>query len=106
LRSRILLLGRDTLQRSKAKLHFILITAELSENSRQEVLQDFRHYPIVQHYTSADLERFFKIKNAKVIGFQKSGLAQSIYAELKEFRINQPVPPKPKSPEKPPAEAE
>jgi hypothetical protein len=106
LRSRILLLGRDTLQRSKAKLHFILITAELSENSRQEVLQDFRHYPIVQHYTSADLEKFFKIKNAKVIGFQKSGLAQSIYAELKEFRINQPVPPKPKSPEKPPAEAE
>ena len=30
------------------------------------------------------------MKNAKVIGFSKSGLAQSIYAELKEHRINLP----------------
>jgi hypothetical protein len=99
LRSRILLLGRETLSRSKAKLHFILITDDVSENTRQEVLQDFRHYPVVQHYTSAELEGFFKIKNAKVVGFQKSGLAQSIYAELKEFRINQPVAPKAKKAE-------
>lgn len=103
LRSRILLLGREVLSRSKAKLHFILITTDISENSRQEVLQDFRHYPVVQHYTSADLEKFFGLRNAKVVGFQKSGLAQSIYAELKEHRINQPVPPKPKAPEAPPA---
>ena len=26
-----------------------------------------------------------------MIGFEKSGLAQSIYAELKEYRINRPV---------------
>lgn len=91
LRSRTLILGRDTLIRSKGRLHFVLITTDLAENSREEVLKDFRHYPVVQHYTSADLEKHFAVKGAKVVGFQKSGLAQSIYAELKEFRINKPV---------------
>lgn len=88
LRSRILIVGRDTLARSKSRLHFVLITRDLSENSRAEVLSDFAHYPVVQHYTAEELERFFGIKGAKVIGFEKSGLAQSLYAELKEHRIN------------------
>src|SRR6187397_1498096 len=77
LRSRGLIVGRETLIRSKGRLHFILITHDLSENSRQEVLKDFMHYPVVQHYSSADLETHFKLRGAKVIGFQKSGLAQS-----------------------------
>ncbi len=93
LRSRILILGRDTLLRSKRKLHFVLITNDLSESSREEILRDFAHYPIVQRYSSADLETHFNLKGAKVVGFQKSGLAQSIYAEMKRDRVNQP--PKP-----------
>ncbi len=93
LRSRNLMVGRDTLARSKSQLHFVLITTDLSEASREEVLRDFSHYPIVQRYTSEELENHFKIKGAKVVGFQKSGLAQSLYAELKEYRINKP--PKP-----------
>ena len=88
LRSRILIVGRDTLARSKSRLHFVLITRDLSENSRAEVLSDFAHYPVVQHYTAEELEKFFGIKGAKVIGFEKSGLAQSLYAGLKEHRIN------------------
>lgn len=90
LKSRTLLVGRDTLRRSKSKLHFVLITTDLSEGSRSEVLSDFSHYPIVQKYTSAELQHFFGVTGAKVVGFAKSGLAQSIYAELKEFRINRP----------------
>src|SRR6266705_1521275 len=90
LRSLNLLVGRETLQRSKNKLHFVLLTRDLSENSRSAILSDFEHYPVVQHYTSEELEKFFGIKGAKVIGFQKSGLAQSIYAELKQHRINKP----------------
>ena len=31
------------------------------------------------------------LKGAKVVGFAKSGLAQSIYAELKQHRINKPL---------------
>ncbi len=101
LKSHNLLVGRDTLRRSKSKLHFILITLDISEGSRAEILSDFEHYPVVQQYRSEALEKFFGIKGAKVIGFAKSGLAQSIYAELKEYRINQPVT-KSKSPESPP----
>lgn len=90
LRTRSLLVGRDTLRRSKGKLHFILITRDLSENSREQVLKDFAHYPVVEYYTEADLEKFFQVKGTKVVGFAKSSLAQSIYAELKEHRINKP----------------
>lgn len=91
LKSRALIVGRDTLARSKTRLHFILITTDISQNSRAQILSDFVHYPIVEHYTEADLEKHFGLKSTKVIGFAKSGLAQSIYAELKGYRINQPV---------------
>jgi ribosomal protein L7Ae-like RNA K-turn-binding protein len=93
LRSRNLLVGRETLARNKSRLHFVLITHDLSEQSRTEVLADFAHYPVVQLYTSAELEQFFGVKGAKVIGFQKSGLAQSVYAELKQYRLNKPAKP-------------
>jgi hypothetical protein len=91
LRSRILIVGRDKLARSKSRLHFVLITRDISENSRAEILSNFAHYPVVQHYTAEEIEKFFDIRGAKVVGFEKSGLAQSIYAELKEHRINRPV---------------
>ena len=93
LRSRIVIVGRENLSRSKGNLHFVLITKELSENSREDILREFAHYPVVQNFTSADLEKHFGVKGAKVIGFQKSDLAQSIYGELKEYRINVPMHP-------------
>jgi len=91
MRSRILMVGRDTLARSKSKLHFVLITNDLSETSRAEILSDFAHYPVVQHYSAEELEKFFGTKGAKVIGFVKSSLARSLYAELREHRINRPA---------------
>jgi hypothetical protein len=105
LRAGILMVGRDTLGRNKGRLHFVLITEDISEAVRDEIMADFKHYPVVQHYGPADLEKHFGIKGAKTIGFTKSGLAQSIYAELKEHRINQPVTPTkpPAAPAKPPA---
>ena len=93
IKSRILIIGRDTLQHSKSKLHFVLVTLDISETSRAEVLKEFAHYPVVQRYAAADLEKFFGVKGAKTFGFAKSGLAQSIYAELKEYRINRPMNP-------------
>jgi len=101
LRARILLVGRQTLRHSKTKLHFVLITRDISAASRAGILLDFAHYPVVQHYMAEDLERFFGTKGETVIGFAKSGLAQSIYAELRTHRINQPVV-KPKPPGSPP----
>ena len=99
-KTRGLLVGRDTLRANKSKLHFVLITTDIADSSRVEVLNDFSFYPVVQHFTGTDFERFFAVKGAKAIGFTKSGLAQSIYAELKSFRLNKPpnvpTPPKPK----------
>jgi hypothetical protein len=98
-KTRGLLVGRDTLRANKNKLHFVLITEDIAEASREEVLKDFSHYPVVQHFTGADLEKFFNVKGARAVGFTKSGLAQSIYAELKSFRLNKPevkpTPPRP-----------
>ncbi len=90
-KSRAFIVGRDILARSKSNLHFILITTDISDNSREQILRDYTHYPVVQCYTEADLEKFFAVKGTKVLGFTKSGLAQSIYAELKPHRINRPV---------------
>lgn len=89
-RARLLIVGREPLRRSKSRLHFLLVTRDLAEGSRAELLADFAHYPIVQHYESTDLERHFGLKGAKVVGFAKSTLAQSIYAELKQYRVNKP----------------
>jgi len=102
LKTRALLVGRDTLRANKGKLHFVLITTDIAETSREEVLKDFTHYPVVQHFTAADFEKYFAVKGAKAVGFTKSGLAQSIYAELKAYRINQPLHPS-KPPGLPPA---
>ncbi len=88
LKSRSLLVGRDCLRANKGRLHFVLIADDIAPENRDEVLKDFAHYPVVQHFTSADFEKFFATKGAKALGFTKSGLAQSIYAELKMFRIN------------------
>lgn len=100
IKTKSLLVGRDTLRANKGKLHFVLITEDIAESSRAEVLKDFTHYPVVQFFTAADFEKFFDVKGAKAVGFAKSGLAQSIYAELKAHRINkpavQPTPPKAK----------
>lgn len=98
--SKLLLIGRDTLRRSKSHLHFVLIATDIIPNHRDEVLADFKHYPVVQHFKAADFERLFQIKGAKTVGFAKSELAKSIYAELKVHRINQPLHPssKPEAP--------
>ena len=91
MRSRNLLVGRETLLRSKSKLHFVLVTTDISERSRAEILSEFAHYPVVQHYQVEDLKTHFGLNGTKVIGFIKSGLAQSLYAELKQHRINKPL---------------
>jgi hypothetical protein len=91
MRAGILLIGREKLRHNKGRLHFVLVTEDIAESVRAEILLDFKHYPVVQYFTAGDLEKFFGIKGAKAVGFAKSGLAQSIYAELKAHRINQPV---------------
>jgi hypothetical protein len=95
--SKLLLIGREALRKSKSRLHFVLIATDIIANHREEVLADFKHYPVVQHYTAVDFERLFQIEGAKTVGFAKSNLAKSIYAGLKPHRINEPLHPSKKS---------
>lgn len=93
LKTRALIIGRESLRANLGKLHFVLVTDDIAEEHRAEVLKDFSHYPVVQHFSSADLERFLNVKGARAVGFVKSDLAKSIYAELKEFRLNEHITP-------------
>ena len=89
-RARMLMVGRETLARSKRQLHCVLISEDISAGSKEEVLREFKDYPVVQRFQSAQFEEFFGVRKAKVVGFKKSTLAKSIYGELKEFRVNAP----------------
>ncbi|HEY4417185.1 MAG TPA: hypothetical protein VGO57_15960 [Verrucomicrobiae bacterium] len=89
----LLLIGREAVRRGKSHLHFVLIATDIIAGHREEVLVENKHYPVVQHFTAADFVRLFKIEGAKTVGFAKSELAKSIYAELKSYRINAPMHP-------------
>jgi hypothetical protein len=90
LRAKKFIVGRDTLLRCRSRLQFILITTDISENSREEILKNFASYPIIQKYTPTELEHFLGLHNTRVVGFEKSSLASSLYSALKESRINKP----------------
>ena len=90
-RAKKLIVGRETLAHSRRRLHSILIATDISENSKNEILREFSDYPILQKYTSAQFEQFFGVRHAKVLGLEKSSIARSIYAELKDARVKMPL---------------
>ena len=92
LRARVLLVGQRAVLRSKSCLQFVLITQDISDRGRSEALRKLKHYPVVQCLRSADIERHFSLRGVKLLGFRKSGLSKSLYAEWKRHRINQPLP--------------
>ncbi len=87
-RAGILVVGRQNLLRGKKRLHFILMTCDISDNSRREILHDFAGIPIVQCYHVDEMEQFFGLHNCKVLGFSRSSLAVSIFRELKVHRAD------------------
>ena len=88
LRSRSFIVGRQRIERSKSDLQWLLITEDISENSENEILNDFKHYPIVKYFRSTDLEHLLELNGTKFVAFKKGDLAKSIYQELKDHRIN------------------
>jgi hypothetical protein len=74
------------------RLQFVLVSTDLSENSQKEVRHHFSHVPILQCFTSAQLEAMFQFKAAKVLGFRKSSLARAVMREMKTFQIQAPSP--------------
>jgi len=86
LRSGIVEVGRARLLRVQAKLNFVWVTADLSDNSLRKCREAFR-CPIVQVGQSADLERLFSLKGTKMIGLRRSSLSSNLYGELKVFKL-------------------
>ena len=80
--------GRDNLSRTKRKLKFLLVTTDISENSLNKMKNEFNEIPIVQYYTSEDLENHFQVQKTKIIGFKKSPISDGVYKALKDWRLN------------------
>lgn len=92
LRARVLFVGQWAVLHSKSRLQFVLITKDISDRGRLEALRKLKHYPVVQCLRSADIARHFGLRGVKLLGFRKSGLSKSLYAEWKQHRINKPLP--------------
>ncbi len=110
IKARLLVVGRERLQHDRKKLQFLLVTTDISENSRREMQRGVAPLPVVQHYTSTEVEKLLQLKNTKVLGFKQSPLSRSIFEGLNEFLLQPPPPPVPAAvppvePEAPPAES-
>lgn len=88
LRTKQYIVGRDTLKRNKRKLHFVLITEDLSENGLKFISKNFDEIPIIQKYTMDELEEKLQLNGTKIVGFKKSDLSKAVYEQLKNWRLN------------------
>jgi len=86
LRARVVEVGRDRLSQIKKRLACLLITTDISENSKNEMLAAFK-CPIYQHFTSDEIEAMFGFRGTKVLGFHRSPLTQSILPLLAPYRV-------------------
>ncbi|MCH2174870.1 MAG: hypothetical protein MK193_03990 [Lentisphaeria bacterium] len=90
-RAKILIVGRQAIEKNKHRLHFVLLTNSISKKSEKEICEKFKYYPVIKCYEETDIEEHFDFKGTKVLAFEKGDLAKSIYQELKRFRINQSI---------------
>ncbi len=83
LRAREVVIGRNGLPRARRKLLFLLVTADISENSREELRHDYPELPLLTAFDSAFLEHEFKLGNCKVLGLKKTALGHGILEKLR-----------------------
>lgn len=87
LRARVVEVGRDRLEQVKNRLAFILVTTDISDNSRKKALEEFP-CPVYQCLTSQDIEELFGFKGTKLLGFHRSPLATSVLPDLRDYLID------------------
>ena len=90
LRARVLVVGRERLTRMRKRLAFVIMTRDLADNSRREMLRRLEGVQVVHALTAPDLERLFGLGNTKVVGFSRSTLATSLLRALREAEISAP----------------
>ena len=85
-RAHLFVTGREKLHRSARGLAFVLITEDISENSRRETLERC-NCPIYQALTTDDVKNLFGLENAKIVGFRKNGLSDNLARHLQPFLV-------------------
>ncbi len=91
LRARTVEVGRDRLAQIKNRLAYLLVTEDISENSKNELLHAFK-CPIYQCFTSEQIENMFGFRGTKVLGFHRSPLSTSALQLLAQYRIDNLTP--------------
>ena len=86
LRARVVEVGRERLVQIKKKLACLIISTDISENSKNEMLSTF-NCPIYQCFTSKEIEAIFGFRGTKVLGLHRSPLTQSVLPLLAPHRI-------------------
>ncbi len=85
-RARVVVNGRERLAHLGGRLAFIVVTTDISENSRSQALHDFPG-PVYQCLTSEDVERLFGLKNTKELGVMRSALAEAVREDLTPYLL-------------------
>lgn len=86
MRARVVEVGRERLAQLRNRLAFIIVTEDISENSRDKALHEFA-CPVYQCMSSEEIEELFGFKGTKMVGFHRSPLANALLNELKPFLI-------------------
>ena len=89
LRARVVSTGREKLLQHRNQLAFLLVTDDLSDNSRKEILRDFP-CPIYQALTVEEVDALFHFHNTKLLGFARNSLSAQIQQLLKGRRLVAP----------------
>ena len=86
LRARQVVVGRARLTQLQKKLAFLMISTDISENSKKEALRDYG-CPVYQLMTMTEIQELFGFKGTKMLGFLRSSLSNAIAAEWKTFKL-------------------
>lgn len=100
----VVVTGRERMARLGRKLGFIVITRDLSANSRKEALQRYA-CPIAEWGTMAEMKQWFGLDNAKIVGFLSHPLSKKLFEEFKPFLVEREEKPRPPAPDQAPPPA-
>ncbi len=87
-RAGIIVTGREKLIQRSNQLAFAVMTADLSDASRREALRDLKCKVFELPLNSDDIEKLYGVSGAKLLGFKKNKLADSILKFIKPYQIS------------------
>ena len=88
-RAGVVEIGRERLLQIRKRLAYVLISTDISENSRKMVLESFP-CPVYQCLTSEEIESLLGYRGTKLLGFHRSPLANSVLPDLRPHRVTLP----------------